>query len=287
MNILETPRDAMQGLTRFIPTDKKVKLINALLQVGFDIIDVGSFVSQKAIPQLKDTEEVINRIDLSNTKSKLFVLVANTKGGKQASLFEQVSYIGFPFSTSEKFLDKNIGSDFIRAEKTIDELQDLCLKTNKKLIVYLAMAFGNPYGDPSGKEIILNWVEKLNNKGINIISLSDIIGVATPKLIEDTYASLTKEFPDIAFGVHLHIKKDDWYDKIDAAFKSGCKIFDGVVSGIGGCPMTGYELVRNLPTGNILDYAQKNNVPLSIDKSSFITARQIALETMEHAPLFL
>lgn len=280
MKIIETPRDAMQGLSRFIPTDKKVKLINALLQVGFDIIDVGSFVSQKAIPQLKDTGEVLNRIDISNTKSKLFVLVANTKGGKQASEFDKISYIGFPFSTSEKFLWKNIGSDFIKAEKTIDELQDLCLKTNKNLIVYLAMAFGNPYSDPSGMEIILNWIEKLHSKGINIISLSDIIGVATPELIEETYASLTKEFSDVEFGIHLHIKKDDWYDKIDAAYKNGCKIFDGVISGIGGCPMTGYELVGNLPTGNLLDYAQKNNVPISINQNMFNTARQLAFEIL-------
>ncbi|MBL7103749.1 MAG: hydroxymethylglutaryl-CoA lyase [Bacteroidales bacterium] len=281
LKILETPRDAIQGLKNIIPSSKKVELINTLLQVGFDIIDIGSFVSSKAIPQLSDTEDVIKRIDISGTQSKLFVLTANTKGGEKAAQFEQISYIGFPFSISPVFLKRNINSDFNKALKTIDEIQNTCLKSKKKLIVYLTMAFGNPYGDPSGKEIILHWTEILSRKGIETISLSDIIGVATPEMIKDIYASLSKEFSGIEFGIHLHIKKDDWYDKIDAAYKNGCKIFDGVINGIGGCPMTGYELLGNLPTGNILEYAQKNNISLTIDKKKFTEAQVLAFQIAE------
>lgn len=281
LKILETPRDAIQGLKNIIPLSKKVELINALLQVGFDIIDIGSFVSSKAIPQLGDTEDVIKKIDISATKSKLFVLTANKKGGEKAAQFEQISYIGFPFSISPVFLKRNINSDFNKALKTIDELQNICLKSKKKLIVYLSMAFGNPYGDPSGKEIILHWTEILSSKGIETISLSDIIGVATPEMINDTYASLSKEFSGIEFGLHLHIKKDDWYDKIDAAYKNGCKLFDGVINGIGGCPMTGYELLGNMPTGNILDYAQTNNISLAINKKKFIEAQLLAFQITE------
>ena len=280
MKILETPRDAMQGLTRFIPTDKKVELINALLQVGFDILDVGSFVSPKVIPQFKDIEVILDKIDISNSESKLFVLVPNVKGGEKAAKHNSISYIGYPFSTSETFLKKNINSDFDSAIDIMNRLQDLCLNSNKTLMLYLAMAFGNPYGDPSDVEIILEWVDKLNQMGVNVISLSDIIGIATPEQISKIYQMLSSEYPNIEFGIHLHIKDNDWYDKIDAAYKNGCKIFDGVISGIGGCPMTGYEMLGNLPTGNILDYAQKNNIPVSINENKFNRAKKLANEIL-------
>ncbi|MCD4705183.1 hydroxymethylglutaryl-CoA lyase, partial [bacterium] len=218
--------------------------------------------------------------DISNSESKLFVLVPNVKGGEKAAKHNSISYIGYPFSTSETFLKKNINSDFDSAIDIMNRLQDLCLNSNKTLMLYLAMAFGNPYGDPSDVEIILEWVDKLNQMGVNVISLSDIIGIATPEQISKIYQMLSSEYPNIEFGIHLHIKDNDWYDKIDAAYKNGCKIFDGVISGIGGCPMTGYEMLGNLPTGNILDYAQKNNIPVSINENKFNRAKKLANEIL-------
>ncbi|MCD4697178.1 MAG: hypothetical protein K8S16_13155 [Bacteroidales bacterium] len=280
LKILETPRDALQGLKRFIPTNKKVELINSLLKVGLDIIDIGSFVSSEAIPQFRDTADVIKQIDISDTKTKLFVLVANKKGGEIAIEFEKIKYIGFPFSTFETFLKKNINSSDEKAYHTIDELQNLCINSNKSLIVYLTMAFGNPYGDPSNIDIVLESINRLHKSGIKIVSLSDITGVATPKIIKEYYKNITVEFPEILSGIHLHIKKDDWYDKIDAAYKNGCKIFDGVINGIGGCPMTGYELLGNLPTGNIINYAKKNNIPVNIDEKKLLIAHKMAMNVL-------
>jgi hydroxymethylglutaryl-CoA lyase len=276
MKILETPRDAMQGLKNFIPTKDKVKLIQGLLEVGFDIIDVGSFVSQKAIPQLQDTQKVIDQLDLSSTRSKLFVLVANIKGGEQASKMKQIKYIGFPFSFSETFLKRNISSNLEQAESTVYHMQEISVKSNKKLMVYLTMAFGNPYGDPCNLDLILEWTKKFHLAGITTISLSDIIGIATPEQISFAYSSLTKEFPTIEFGIHLHIKNDDWYDKINAAYDNGCEIFDGVINGMGGCPMTGFEMVRNLPTSYLLQFALSNNIYLPIKKDKFEVAQSFA-----------
>ena len=207
IKILETPRDAIQGLDSLIPLPKKVELMNSLLKVGFDILDVGSFVSPKAIPQMADTEEVIRQLDLSQTNTKLFVLTGTAKGGGKAAGFENISYIGFPFSSSPTFLENNINSDFKRSMKTIVDLQEICIRTNKTLIVYLSMAFGNPYGDPTGKEIILQWVKKLQQIGVSIISLSDITGVATPEIIKEFYSSLSAEFPSA--GIISRIKLED------------------------------------------------------------------------------
>ena len=277
MKILETPRDAIQGLHTFIPTAKKIETLNAILQVGYDIVDVGSFVSDKAIPQFRDMREVIEKIDISNSKSGIFILVANRKGGEIASSFEQVDIIGFPFSTSPTFLKRNINSDFEKSEKIIDRLQNIAVKTNKKLFIYLSMAFGNPYGDPETPELVYKWTENLISKGINTISLSDITGVATSEQITEMYSTLTSDFPTTEFGIHLHVKGDDWYDKIDAAYKNGCVIFDGVINGLGGCPMTGYELLGNLPTGNLIEYAQKNNIPVKIDMEQFKKAKDLSV----------
>jgi hydroxymethylglutaryl-CoA lyase len=280
LKILETPRDAMQGLHRLIPTHKKVELINALFKVGFDIVDIGSFVSPKAIPQMSDTGLVLDQIDLMRSRSKLFVLVVNTKGAVIASKYNQVSYIGFPFSSSPTFLKKNINSDFDKAWKSICSIQDICIKTNKEFMVYLSMAFGNPYDDPDNVELIFKWVEKLHKIGIKTISLSDIIGVATPEMVEQTYSVLTDQFSDIEFGIHLHIKEGDWYSKIDAAYRNGCKIFEGVINGLGGCPMTGYELLGNLPTGYILDYAKKNKIRVHAIPSKLRIARKISNDVL-------
>lgn len=276
MKILETPRDAMQGLTGIISTSKKVELINSLMKVGFDILDVGSFVSEKAIPQMADTADVINLIDVDKTKTKLFVLVANLNGANKATAIEKIDYVGFPFSTSATFLKKNINADFEKGWKLIDGMQELCIKNNKKLMVYLSMAFGNPYGDPVNVEIIHEFTDKLNSKGIKNISLSDIIGVATPDMVGQTYALLTNKYPEIEFGLHLHIKPNDWHEKIEMAYENGCHIYEGVINGFGGCPMTGYEMLGNLPTGNIIEFAKSNNVELEIDKGAFNQARIVA-----------
>jgi hydroxymethylglutaryl-CoA lyase len=277
MKILETPRDAIQGLNTFIPTTKKIETLNALLKVGFDIVDVGSFVSDKAIPQFRDMREVLEKIDLSDSKSDIFILVANGKGGEIASSFEKIDIIGFPFSTSPTFLKRNINSGFEKSEKIIDRLLDIAVKTDKKLFIYLSMAFGNPYGDSDSPDLIYEWTEKLVSEGISTISLSDITGVATPDQIAEIYSNLTTDFPGTEFGIHLHVKGDDWYSKIDAAYKNGCKVFDGVINGLGGCPMTGYELLGNLPTGNLIEYAQKNNIPVKIDMEKFKKARELSI----------
>jgi len=280
MKILETPRDAMQGLTNIIPAYKKVELINALLQVGFDILDVGSFVSEKAIPQMADTVDVIDQINTTNSRTKLFVLVANLNGAKKAAATEKIKYIGFPFSTSDVFLKKNINASFKRGWQLVEGMQKLCVKNNKKLMVYLAMAFGNPYSDPVSVEIIHEFADRLNTMGVKNITLSDIIGVASPEMIEQTYALLTKKYPHIEFGIHLHIKQNDWQKKIEMAFENGCQVFDGVINGFGGCPMTGYEMLGNLPTGNIISFAKSKGVELQIDEDVFIQARLVANEIL-------
>lgn len=276
IKILETPRDAMQGLHRIIPTRDKVKLITTLLKVGFDIIDIGSFVSKSRVPQMSDTAEILDQIDLSDSISKIFVLVVNQKGAESAAGFEQIHYIGFPFSTSPVFLKRNINSDTDKAWKTINEIQNICIRSDKHFMVYLSMAFGNPYGDPEGIELISHWTEKLNELGIRIISLSDIIGTATPESIEAIYSMLTVNFPEIEFGIHLHIKGNDGYNKIEAAYKSHCSIFDGVINGMGGCPMTGYELLGNLPTRSMIDFALNNRIKVNINRSMFFEAFNLA-----------
>lgn len=276
MKILETPRDAMQGLSRIIPTHKKVELMKALLEVGFDILDVGSFVSAKAIPQMADTADVIEQIELSENGTKLFVLVANLNGAKKATVIEKIDYVGFPFSTSEVFLKKNINASFEQGWKLVEGMQELCVRNNKKLMVYLSMAFGNPYGDPVSVEIIHEFTDRLNTIGVRNISLSDIIGVASPEMVEQTYSLLTKKYPDIEFGIHLHIKNNQWQEKIGLAFENGCHIFEGVINGYGGCPMTGYEMLGNLPTGNIIEFAKSNDVELEIDEGAFTKARNVA-----------
>jgi hydroxymethylglutaryl-CoA lyase len=276
IKILETPRDAMQGLQRIIPTVDKVRLIHSLLQVGFDIIDVGSIVSSSTVPQMKDTLEVLDRIDITGSQSKLFVLVVNQKGAKAAAALEKVSYIGFPFSTSPTFLKKNINSDFDKSWKTIVEIQNICLGSNKHFIVYLSMAFGNPYGDSSDIGLIYEWAEKLYKIGIKTISISDIIGVATTDSISKVYSQLSTYHPDVEFGIHLHIKADDGFDKIDAAFMSGCTLFDGVINGMGGCPMSGYELLGNLSTGSIINFAKKNDIYTNVDINKYSEAFKLA-----------
>ncbi len=279
LKIIEAPRDAMQGISEFIPTRQKAKLINDLLQVGFDTIDFGSFVSHRSIPQLKDTAEVLSMLDLSNTSTKLMAIVGNIKGGETAASFDEVTYLGFPFSFSETFLKKNLNTTLEGAIKTADELQAICLKTNKRLVVYLAMAFGTPYDDPWHVDIVVKWAKFFEDRGIGIIPLSDIIGSSTPAMIKDVFSNLSKEITKSETGLHMHTLAHNWHDKVDAAWKNGCRRFDGVINGVGGCPMTGYEMVGNLDTRWLIEYFDENDIPLNINRKAFEAAAITAAKT--------
>ena len=280
MKLIECPRDAMQGLSSFIPTQNKIKYLNQLLKVGFDTIDIGSFVSKKQIPQLADTAEVLNNINIDNSISKLLVIVGNKRGAIEASQYEQISYIGFPFSISETFQKKNINASIQDSLKTIDEIQNICIQKNKKLVTYFSMAFGNPFGDEWSIYIVAHWAEKLlNYYGINILSLSDTIGTSNPNSINWLFSKLIKEFPKVEFGAHLHSHANTCIDKLNAAYKAGCRRFDGSLLGIGGCPMAKDKLVGNMPSEKIIDYFQKSSEELNINKKeldkSIIMANEI------------
>jgi hydroxymethylglutaryl-CoA lyase len=270
--ITECPRDGMQGIKTYIPVKTKADYINSLLKSGFDIIDFGSFVSPGSIPQLKDTHEVLELLDLSDTFTRLMVLVANIKGAERAAGFEKISFMSFPFSVSPAFLKLNINSDFKQALLTINKILELCLKNHKKLKVYIAMAFGNPYYDECNFDIVSGWVEIFRNMGIDFITLSDVTGISKKENIAEAYSRLINEYPEIEFGFHLHTKPGEWYERIEAAYNNGCRSFDAVINGMGGCPMTNYELVGNLSTENLLDYFEGKKVSINIDKSAFNNA---------------
>ena len=266
MKFIECPRDAMQGIKDFIPTDVKINYINKLLKVGFDTIDVGSFVSKKMIPQLADTEEVLKKIDLSSSKSKLLVIVGNERGAKQAVNFDEVSYIGFPFSISETFQKKNINSTIEDSIRRLGNIQNLAVKNNKKLVTYFSMAFGNPYGDEWSVYIVAHWAEKLLNEfGIDILSLSDTIGSSEPKIISWLFSKLISEFPTVEFGAHLHTHPYNWQEKLQAAYSAGCRRFDGAMLGFGGCPMAKDSLVGNMPMEKIITFFNDQNFDLNIE----------------------
>jgi hydroxymethylglutaryl-CoA lyase len=260
IKIIETPRDGLQGIESIIPIKKKIDYINLLLQCGFDTVEVGSFVSEKVIPQMADTAQVIERLDFSETNSRIAVLVANEIGGHQAMKFDVIDDLIFPFSVSETFLKKNINKGFGDGEKVLDALQDLCVKNGKRLLPYLTMGFGNPYGDDWSIDLVVNWVKKFEKKGIEVIPLSDIMGEATPEVIGKTFSSLVSEFPKIEFGLHLHSLHETALEKMDAAYRAGVRRFDTVLGGYGGCPMTGKELVGNLALESLMDWCQKNNI---------------------------
>jgi hydroxymethylglutaryl-CoA lyase len=268
IQITECPRDAMQGITNFIPTEVKAAYINLLLQVGFDTIDFGSFVSPKAIPQMQDTEEVLQNLDLSTTRSKLLAIVANYRGAEQAAQHEQITYLGFPFSISETFQQRNANTSIADAFEIVKRIKGLAENKEKKLVVYLSMGFGNPYGDEWHNDIVLNWAKKLIDEGIEYISLADTIGVATPEQIKSLYSSLSGNFKETTWGVHLHSTPDTWLPKVEAAYKSGCKRFDTALKGYGGCPMAKDELTGNIATENLIAYlhAQKIDPGLNLDK---------------------
>ncbi len=265
IKIIETVRDGLQGLETMVSTSRKVEYINALLKLNFDAVDIGSFVSAKAIPQMADTDQVIKKLDLSDIKSKLMVLVANKKGAIKAAEYEIIDQIIFPFSISETFLKKNINADFKKAEHILDEVINVCDKNKKEPIIYLSMTFGNPYQDPWNLDVIHFWTERLINKGIGIIPFSDITGESSPEIIREVYSSVIPSYPDTEFGFHLHTKPNDWYEKLDAAYQANCKRFDGVLGGLGGCPMTGYELLSNLDTRKLIEYFDKKKIQTGLN----------------------
>tara|TARA_Y100000766_G_scaffold60965_1_gene50224 strand:+ start:407 stop:1252 length:846 start_codon:yes stop_codon:yes gene_type:complete len=254
IKITECPRDAMQGIDKFIPTKLKIKYINLLLKVGFDVIDFGSFVSRKVVPQLKDTSKVLNGLDLDQTKSHLLSIVANLRGAYEASLYDEISIIGFPFSVSEQFQLRNTNKTRLNALIDIQNIQDVCTKSNKKLKVYLSMGFGNPYGDPFSSDIVLKWAKKISDLGVAEIALSDTIGIAKPILIESLFKLLSQELKGVEISAHLHSLPNTWEEKVTAAFNSGCTSFDSAIKGFGGCPLAEDKLVGNLATENLINF---------------------------------
>jgi len=262
----------MQGIKTFIPTEKKVQYIQSLLRVGFDTIDFGSFVSPKAIPQMQDTAEVLAQLDLSQTQSKLLAIIANTQGAKLASEHKEISYLGFPFSISENFQMRNTHKTIAESLITLQQILDIANASNKVVVAYLSMGFGNPYGDPWNVDIVGEWTERLANMGVKILSLSDTIGSSTPEVIDYLFSNLISKYPEIEFGAHLHTTPDKWFEKVDAAYKAGCIRFDGAIQGFGGCPMAKDDLTGNMPTEKLLSYFTTQKEDANIRPMSFESA---------------
>ena len=276
IKIIECPRDAMQGIKPFIPTQRKVDYIQSLLRVGFDTIDFGSFVSPKAIPQMVDTAEVLAQLDLSQTSSKLLAIIANTQGAELASVHKEIQYLGFPFSISENFQMRNTHKTIAESLVTLQEILYIADKSNKEVVTYISMGFGNPYGDPWNVEIVGEWTEKLANMGVKILSLSDTIGSSTPKVIDYLFSNLIPKYPNVEFGAHLHTTPDKWHEKIDAAYKAGCRRYDGAIQGFGGCPMAKDDLTGNMPTEKMLSYFTQQKADTNTSPMSFESAYNVA-----------
>jgi len=281
MKIIECPRDAMQGIAEFIPTPLKAAYINALLKVGFDTIDFGSFVSPKAIPQMRDTWKVLPRLQLEETDTKLLAIVANVRGASMALEYEEISYLGFPFSISETFQLRNTNATQQKAFERVEQIHELCLQQNRSLIIYLSMGFGNPYGDFWDAAIVEHWADRFVTMGIETISLSDTVGVATPVQISNLFANLTYNYPKIEWGAHLHTEAYNWKEKIEAAYKNGCWRFDGAIRGFGGCPMAQNNLVGNMPTEHLIDFFKGERADFFVDKEAFNEALRLSLQVFE------
>lgn len=276
VKIIECPRDAMQGIKPFIETTIKAHYINKLLQVGFDTIDFGSFVSPKAIPQMQDTAKVLSKLNLSQTKSKLLAIVANVRGAEDAIKFEEISYLGYPFSISENFQMRNTSKTIAQSISVLESILNLADKSNKQVVAYLSMGFGNPYGDPWSVEVVAEWTSKLAAMGVKILSLSDTIGTSDAKTISYLFSNLIPMYPKIEFGAHLHTTPTQWFEKVDAAFRAGCRRFDGAILGFGGCPMAKDELTGNMPTEQLVTYLNQQNVAIGIDSIKFKAAFKAA-----------
>jgi hydroxymethylglutaryl-CoA lyase len=278
IKLVECPRDAMQGWKKIISTERKVEYINSLLGVGFDTIDFGSFVSPKAIPQMADTKEVIRQLELGNTRSKLLAIIANERGAEEAIVYDGITYLGFPFSVSETFQKRNTNSSIEESFKRVGDIQNICIRTGKKLVVYISMAFGNPYNDPYSEEIVFNWVDKIVKMEVGTISLADTVGVARPSQVESMTRTLIDSLNGIEIGVHLHSTPTNWKEKLEAGINAGCKRFDGALKGIGGCPMANDELVGNMNTGWMISYFEERNLLKDLDKNALAASLQLAEE---------
>ena len=283
VKLIECPRDAMQGIkSHFIPTNQKAQYINSLLRVGFDTIDFGSFVSPKAIPQMRDTAEVLSKLDLSSTESKLLAIVANIRGAEEASQFEEIKYLGYPFSISENFQMRNTGKTIAESIVILNEILEIASKSSKEVVAYLSMGFGNPYGDPWDVEIVSEWTEKLSKMGVKILSLSDTIGSSSPEIIEHLFSNLIPQYTHIEFGAHLHTTPTTWFEKVNAAYNAGCNRFDGAIRGYGGCPMAKDELTGNMPTEKLITYFNQHKAFTNINAMSFESAYNEALKIFEN-----
>jgi hydroxymethylglutaryl-CoA lyase len=276
IKIIECPRDAMQGIKTFIPTELKANYIQSLLRVGFDTLDFGSFVSPKAIPQMRDTKEVLDKLDLSCTRTKLLSIVANLRGAEMACSIDSIDYLGFPFSISENFQMRNTHKTISESEIVLKDILEITQKSNKKLVVYMSMAFGNPYGDPWDVDIVSEWADRLQSMGVEILSLSDTIGSSKPESISYLFSNLIPKFPHIEFGAHLHTHPNSWYEKLNAAYNAGCYRFDGAIQGFGGCPMASDSLMGNMPTEKIISYFNSENIDTQIDILPFESAHNSA-----------
>ncbi len=278
VKIIECPRDAMQGIKQFIPTEQKVQYIQSLLRVGFDTIDFGSFVSPKAIPQMVDTAEVLSQLDLSKTTSKLLAIIANTRGANDACQHQAINYLGYPFSISENFQMRNTHKTIGQSVDILKEILEIAYKANKEVVVYISMGFGNPYGDPWNVDIVGEWTEKLAKMGVRILSLSDTVGSSNAESIDYLFSNLIPMYSNIEFGAHLHTTPSSWFEKVDAAYKAGCMRFDGAIQGFGGCPMAKDELTGNMPTEKLLSYFttnKKNNLDALSFESAYNEASKI------------
>ena len=270
VQIIECPRDAMQGLHDFIETDVKAAYINQLLRVGFHTIDFGSFVSPKAIPQMRDTRQVLEQLDLSATETKLLAIIANERGAEEAADIQEITYLGYPFSVSETFQIRNTNATIQESVERVKMIQETCVKKDKKLVLYISMGFGNPYGDPWNAEVVMEWVDKLSHLGITIFSLSDTVGVSNPQSISYLFSNLIPAYPDLEIGAHLHTQPHNWREKIHAAYENGCRRFDAAMKGYGGCPMAKDDLTGNMATENLISYFSEINQPMGIDFQQFI-----------------
>ena len=277
MKIIECPRDAMQGIKDFIPTAQKVAYLNLLLKVGFDTLDFGSFVSPKAIPQMRDTANVLSQLDDSNTR--LLAIVANKRGADEACSFDRIDYLGYPFSVSENFQKRNTNKSIDQSLSLVEQLQNTCVKHHKSLVVYMSMAFGNPYGEHWHEDIVAKWGEKLSDLGVKTIALSDTTGVSNPANIKSLFSLLIQEYPQIEWGAHLHTHLESWREKVETAYNSGCRRFDGAIKGYGGCPMAKDDLVGNMPTEKLLSFTQEKKIEIAINTLAFESAYNKAIDT--------
>ncbi len=278
LKLIECPRDAMQGIKEFIPTALKVEYIDALLKVGFDTLDMGSFVSPKAIPQMRDTGEVIRGLDLSASSTKLSVIVANSRGAYNAVAFDEIEYLGFPFSISQTFQIRNTNATIEKSMQRVADIQSITIKNKKQLLIYISMGFGNPYGDEWSVEIVEKWVSDLYAMGIRRFSLSDTIGVSTPESISYIFSNLIPLFPDVEFGAHLHTLPHQWEEKVHAAYENGCRRFDGAIKGFGGCPMARDELTGNMPMEKMISYFDDRKIPTGLDAEAFEEAVGVSVK---------